>query len=120
MVTWWGVPIIIHYFFVPYNLFKLFLVHKISVNEYIYIYENRKKKWKKEKEKGFSASWAGGRFWPSRARACARARAGGPLGPPVGERCGDGVVGVGPRARGRGLTAWSGDGGANRSGLDHW
>jgi hypothetical protein len=24
------------------------------------IYENRKKKWKKEKEKDFSASWAGG------------------------------------------------------------
>jgi hypothetical protein len=42
--------------FVPYNLFKLFLVHKISA----YIYENGKKKWEKEKEKEFSASWAGG------------------------------------------------------------
>jgi hypothetical protein len=31
----------------------------------IYIYENRKKKWKKEKEKEFSASWAGGEFRPS-------------------------------------------------------
>jgi hypothetical protein len=48
---------------VPYNLFKLFLVHKISVYEYIY--ENRKKKWKKEKEKEFSGSWTGGRFRPS-------------------------------------------------------
>jgi hypothetical protein len=35
--------------FVPYNLFRLFLVHKISIYVYIYIYENRKKKWKKEK-----------------------------------------------------------------------
>jgi hypothetical protein len=48
MVTWWGVPIII--IFVPYNLFKLFLVHKISV--YKYIYENGKNNWKKEKRKG--------------------------------------------------------------------
>jgi hypothetical protein len=46
--------------FVPYNLFKLFLVHKISayiyIYIYIYIYENGKRKKKKE----FSASWAGG------------------------------------------------------------
>jgi hypothetical protein len=35
---------------VPYNLFKLFFVHKISA--YKYIYENGKKKWEKEKEKG--------------------------------------------------------------------
>jgi hypothetical protein len=48
---------------VPYNLFKLFLVHKISI--YKYIYENRNKKWKKEKERGFSASWARGGFRPS-------------------------------------------------------
>jgi hypothetical protein len=67
MVTWWGVPIIINYYFVPYNLFKQFLVHKISV--YKYIYENRKKKWKKEKEKEFSASWAGGDFGPESAGA---------------------------------------------------
>jgi hypothetical protein len=64
---------------VPYNLFKLFLVHKISVNEYIYIYENKKKKWKKEKKKRDShLAGPGGRFWPSRVRACARAWAGGP------------------------------------------
>jgi hypothetical protein len=57
---------------VPYNLFKLFLVHKISA--YKYICENGKKKWEKEKEKGFSSSWAGGSFWPSRGRARARLR----------------------------------------------
>jgi hypothetical protein len=43
---------------VPYDLFKLFLVHEISA--YNYIYENGKKKWEKKKEKGFLASWAGG------------------------------------------------------------
>jgi hypothetical protein len=37
--------------FVPYNLFKLFLVHKIS--SYKYIYENGKKKWEKKKRKVF-------------------------------------------------------------------
>jgi hypothetical protein len=49
---------------VPYNLFKLFLVHKISAYKYIYIYiyiyENGKKKWEKKKEKGIHARWAGG------------------------------------------------------------
>jgi hypothetical protein len=57
--------------FVPYNLFKLFLVHKISA--YIYIWE---KEMGKEKEKGFPACWARGRFWPIRARArgCGRGR----------------------------------------------
>jgi hypothetical protein len=58
--------------FVPYNLFRLFLVHKISI--YVYIYENRKKKWKKEKEKEFHTNWAGGIL-------AQRARAGGPVGP---------------------------------------
>jgi hypothetical protein len=57
--------------FVPYNFFKLFLVHKISIYEYIY--ENRKKKWKKEKEKEFRANWAGG-ILAQRARASARPR----------------------------------------------
>jgi hypothetical protein len=85
---------------VPYNLFKLFLVHKISVNEYIY--ENRKKKWKKEKEKGFLASWVGGEI-SAQPSAGVRAGAGRrPPGPPVGEWRGDGAVGVGPHARGRG------------------
>jgi hypothetical protein len=31
MVTWWSVPIFRYYYFVPYNLFRLFLVHKISI-----------------------------------------------------------------------------------------
>jgi hypothetical protein len=44
---------------VPYNFFKLFLVHKISA--YKYIYENGEKK----KRKGFSASRAGGFFGPA-------------------------------------------------------
>jgi hypothetical protein len=46
----------------------------------------------KEKEKEFLASWAGGCFWPSRARARATAWAGGSLGPPVERRRGDGAV----------------------------
>jgi hypothetical protein len=43
---------------VPYNLFKLFLVHKISA--YKYTYENGKKKRENKKEKGFLANWARG------------------------------------------------------------
>jgi hypothetical protein len=78
--------------FVPYNLFKLFLVHKISIYEYTY--ENTKKKWKKEKEKEFQANWAGG-ILAQRARGRV---AGGPLGPPAGEQCRDGV-GAAPWAR---------------------
>jgi hypothetical protein len=35
--------------FVPYNLFRLFFVHKIST----YIYINRKRKEEKEKERDF-------------------------------------------------------------------
>jgi hypothetical protein len=42
------VPIVRHYYFVPYNLFRLFLVHKISI--YIHIYKNRKRKRKKKKK----------------------------------------------------------------------
>jgi hypothetical protein len=91
MVTWWGVPIVRHYYFVPYNLFRLFLVYKISI--YIHI----KKEKKKEKRKGISsASWARGEIRPS------RARAGGPLSLPAWEWHGDGAVGMGPCARGRG------------------
>jgi hypothetical protein len=53
---------------VPYNLFKLFWCIKYQhIN--IYIYENGKKKWEKEKEKEFQANWVGGEFWPGRARA---------------------------------------------------
>jgi hypothetical protein len=43
---------------VPYNLFRLFLVHKISAHKYIY--ENGEKKWEKKKKKEFPASWAEG------------------------------------------------------------
>jgi hypothetical protein len=77
---------------VPYNIFRLFLVHKISI--YAYIYEIRKKKWKKEKRKGVSLQLGRGGFWPSRgagARACGQAAQ---LGPPVGND-----MGIAPWAR---------------------
>jgi hypothetical protein len=85
---------------VPYNLFRLFLVHKISA--YKYIYENGEKKWEKKKKKEFPTSWAGGNFGPPRPER-ARAR----LRPScVGATAGNGTV---ARARmperGRGLTA---------------
>jgi hypothetical protein len=43
---------------VPYNLFKLFLVHKILA--YHFICENGKKKGEKKKEKDFLPCWVGG------------------------------------------------------------
>jgi hypothetical protein len=49
-------------FLCPNNLFKLFLVHKISA--YKYIWENEKKKWEKKKKKDFLSLWAGGIFGP--------------------------------------------------------
>jgi hypothetical protein len=59
-----------------------------------------------------------GEFRPNRARARARGL-GGLAGP---RRSGDSAadaVGAGPRvSERRGVTAWSGDGGANRPGLD--
>jgi hypothetical protein len=65
--------------------------------QYINIYmKNRKRKGEKKKNKEFSVSWAHG-IRPSRARARPRGRS-TQLGPPVGY----GVMGVGPRARGRG------------------
>jgi hypothetical protein len=57
---------------VPYNLFRLFLVHKILVSKYIC--ENGKKKREKKKEKGFPASWAGGDFGPAGVSARGRVR----------------------------------------------
>jgi hypothetical protein len=48
--------------FVPYNLFKLFLVHKISA--YKYIYDNGKRKKKKDSKLTRPEG-----FWPGRARA---------------------------------------------------
>jgi hypothetical protein len=104
---------------VPYNLFKLFLVHKISA--YNYICENGKKEMGKEKEKGFLASWAGGCFWPSRARARAAAWAGGPLGPPAGRRHGDGTVARAHLPGRGGLMAFERRrGGRSRPGFDRW
>jgi hypothetical protein len=90
--------------FVPYNLFRLCLVHKISI--YVYIYENRKKKWKKEEEKEFHANWAGGDFGP--ASVGERARAGGPADPRRSGTARAGAVGAGPRASERGVTASGG------------
>jgi hypothetical protein len=57
---------------VPYNLFELFLVHKILA--YKYIYENGEKKWQKKKKKEFPASWARGEI-SAHLGASARARA---------------------------------------------
>jgi hypothetical protein len=91
---------------VPYNLFKLFLVHKISA--YKYICENGKKKWKKEKEKEFQVNRAGGDFGlVSRGRVASR-----PNGPSRPTRSGGrhgGRRGRGPtRQRGRGETVSGG------------
>jgi hypothetical protein len=78
---------------VPYNLFKLFLVHKISA--YNYICGNGKKKWGKKKERDFLLAGPGGCFRPSRARARAGA-AGGPAGPRRSGAARADVVGGGP------------------------
>jgi hypothetical protein len=97
---------------VPYNLFKLFLVHKISI--YKYIYEIRKKKWKKEKEREFSANWAEGEdFGPASAGAGRR-----PSRPTEKQSDAGGHRGCGPmRQREEGVTTWSERRrGANRSG----
>jgi hypothetical protein len=91
--------------FVPYNLFRLFLVHKISA--YKYIYENGEKKWEKKKRKEFPASWAGGGgdFGPPGASA----RGGvlvAQLAQPRGSDGGGRRRGAGPHAREKeGLTA---------------
>jgi hypothetical protein len=80
-------------------------VHKISI--YIYIYKNgkrkRKKKKKKKKKRGFpQLAGPEGGFWPSR-------------GDDVGTR-GDGAVGAGPHARGRGRLTALGGGDGGRTG----
>jgi hypothetical protein len=66
--------------------------------QYIYIYIKIGKEKGKRKGKGFpqlvGRGVGGGGIRPSRARARAAAWAGGPLGPPMGERRGDGAVGV--------------------------
>jgi hypothetical protein len=80
---WWlgGVcQVFKYYYYVPYNLFGLFLVHKISI--YAYVYENKKRNGKRKKKRVFPANWAGGISAQQR-----RARAaGGPAGPRVRER----------------------------------
>jgi hypothetical protein len=78
MVTWWGVPIVRHYYFVPYNFLDFFWCIKY---QYIYIYIKIGKEKVKRKRKGISStSWAGG----NSAQPSAGARAGGPLGLPAG------------------------------------
>jgi hypothetical protein len=78
---------------VPYNLFKLFLVHKISA--YKYIYENGKKKWEKKKKWEFLLAGPGGDFGPpGRGRRPTWPNSGGDSG----ERC----RGAGPHVSERG------------------
>jgi hypothetical protein len=105
-------------FLCPNNLFKLFLVHKISA--YKYIWENGKKKMGKEKEKGFPFPVGrGGIFGP-----LGRGRGWRPSWPIcAGETAGDGVEvrahqpgreegadGVGDNGGGEGLD-WGSTGG---------
>jgi hypothetical protein len=90
---------------VPYNLFGLFLGHKILA--YRYIYENGKKKWKKKRRRNFQLAGpvGGGNFGPpgrERARGRARGRACGPAGPAAGNGT---VARARMLERGRGLTA---------------
>jgi hypothetical protein len=133
--------------FVPYNLFKLFLVHKISA--YNSIYENGKINEKKKKKRVFLLAGPGG-FWPTRAQALARGHVRRPswpnsegdgggwrrgAGPHVSE--GRGLNGAGQRRRGEvdrsstageiprrfsvvGPVPWRGSGGEARAGAgDH-
>jgi hypothetical protein len=53
------VPSFKYHYLVPYKLFRLFLVHKISI--YIYICKGIEKG-EKEKGKGILVSWARGDF----------------------------------------------------------
>jgi hypothetical protein len=50
--------------FVPYNLFRLFLVHKISIYVYIYM-KIGKRNGKRKKKRNSLLTGPGGRFWPS-------------------------------------------------------
>jgi hypothetical protein len=65
--------------FVPYNLFKLFLAHKISA--YNYICGKWEKEMGKEKEKGFPACWAGGVFFAQPSASARAGAVGGPASP---------------------------------------
>jgi hypothetical protein len=85
---------------VPYNLFRLFLVHKILASKYIC--ENGEKKREKKKKKEFPASRAGGDFGTPGASARAGVLAAQLCGATAGGR----RRGAGPHAREReGLTA---------------
>jgi hypothetical protein len=81
---------------VLYNLFELFLVHKIFA--YTSICEKWEKKLENKNKKGFLPCWAGGGgvFRPTRVRARAGA-AGGPVGPTARDR-GNGAAVWGPHA----------------------
>jgi hypothetical protein len=95
---------------VPYNLFGLFLVHKVSA--YKYIYENGEKKWEKKKE--FPASRAGrGDFGPARRGARARESAGPDAAQGRGRRRGRAGATVSLRAH----TSVRAAGGRRRHGL---
>jgi hypothetical protein len=60
--------------FVPNNLFKLFLVHKISVNEYIYM-KIGKRNGKRKKKRDSQLAGPGGDFGPAeRGQAAHQAR----------------------------------------------
>jgi hypothetical protein len=63
MVTWWVCQLLYIIIFVPYNLFKLFLVHKISVYKYIYV-KMGKRIGKRKKKKNSQLAGRGG-FRPS-------------------------------------------------------
>jgi hypothetical protein len=58
---------------VPYNLFRLFLVHKISIYAYIYM-KIGKRNGKRKKKRNFPANSVGGDFVLARARARPRGR----------------------------------------------
>ena len=83
----------------PYKLFKLFLVHKISA--YNYICENGKRNGKRKKKRNSRLTGPGGILaWSG-----AGARDRGQLGPDGPRGAGDGAadaVGAGPCARERG------------------
>jgi hypothetical protein len=104
---------------VPYSLFKLFLVHKISA--YNYIYENGKKKWEKKKKREFLLAGPGGDFGPPR-RERARARGRRPSRPISEEDGGGRRHGAGPHvSEGRGFNgAEQRQRGGGRPELDHW
>jgi hypothetical protein len=77
---------------VTYNLFRLFLVHKISMHKYMKI---GKRNGTRKKKRGFPANWAGGILAQPSAGARENMR---PSRPTSGERRGDDAVGAGPRA----------------------